>query len=148
MFVPRVGEIDVFEEGSNIPMSHNNGAWAAVESLVDMALCIHETPQGTNLMIDIGQRTVQLLGTRHTLGPRAVYDMPRHVSRFLHLVRQRFPNIYTTTDDYDAATSRCTWGDDPAQYDPKTAAEISIRKFVSAPVSAQWRGQLLIRCWR
>lgn len=99
-----------------------------MESILDIALCLHETSHGISALVNIG---VQLIGKlkNHTYGARPLHEMGWRVRRFLSMLRGRFPDVYVEEIKSDAITFRHDWGD-VDQYDTKMAAQLSVQKWV------------------
>lgn len=134
---PRVGGLQVYLRLNDDPnvlpvaMAERDREWGAIESLLDIALCMHETEQGIGALTEIGVQAVRALGHRHTMGNRSLNDMRLHVVRFLQIIRSDFPVVCIQRVAGDAATNRRTWGNDVDQYNPKAAGEVLVQRWVS-----------------
>ncbi|KGQ06474.1 hypothetical protein BBAD15_g8209 [Beauveria bassiana D1-5] len=142
--IPRIGELEVFSQQRTSgrdqgPLDYHSisdvePVWITLESALDVALCLHETPEGIQALTDLGVLIVQglfRLGNGHTFGNRNMSEMRRHVILFLQIVRRRFPQVYIRSSGRsDAITDRRMWGTDVDDYDPKVAARFYVRDWI------------------
>lgn len=102
-----------------------------MESLLDIALCLHETARGRGALVRIGLELIGCQDTPNIYGRRARNDMALYVDHFLKRLRQDFPEICLKEGiESEGYTRRYDWGRNLNDYDPKKTGIMYIEKLV------------------
>ncbi|KAK3682230.1 hypothetical protein B0T22DRAFT_521349 [Podospora appendiculata] len=138
---PPVGDLHVFtKEGSPtknyIELPNRSIRYKIVEDIADMGLCVLETPEGRDTLLDIATRMLNHLDGSSPPVPhlyrRPMGELPQEIDLFLRTVRRRFPHVYLDFMAGEGMAVRQNWykPDQPTAYDPQLAVEMHLNRSV------------------
>lgn len=116
-----------------IQVERQSVVFREVARWVHFGLCMLESPEGRESLIEYGNRAVS--GWDRRGQPHNFRNYGRSmrfcVNYYLLIIRQTFPDIYLTSAIRgDGSTHRTTWGSNLRDYDPKVAAIHKLHRLV------------------
>ncbi|KAF3805003.1 hypothetical protein GCG54_00005748 [Colletotrichum gloeosporioides] len=101
-----------------------------------MALCILESPQGRQSLINLANQLVALRNAKKTpekhLYKGSPEDMHLTINLFLQKIRSSFPLVFLTLFDGEGVTTKRKgeWGDNLQNYEPQVAVWLELHSYI------------------
>ncbi|EQB54145.1 hypothetical protein CGLO_06052 [Colletotrichum gloeosporioides Cg-14] len=135
----RVGGLVVHDEEADethVPLPPNSQRYRCVEAIIDMALCILESPQGRQSLINLANQLVALRNAKKTpekhLYKGSPEDMHLTINLFLQKIRSSLPLVFLTLFDGEGVTTKRKgeWGDNLQNYEPQVAVWLELHSYI------------------
>lgn len=107
-----------------------------IDAIIDMALCILESPQGRQSLVALANQLVALRNAKkkpqkhlYTGSPE---DMHMAINMFLQKIRSSFPFVFLTLFDGEGVTTKeeGEWGDSLQNYEPQRAVWLALHSHI------------------